>query len=491
MANICSVRIGLLVGLVTMGPSISCAQTDDFTAQYDAFKQQTRRDYGDFRNQCNAKYAEFLKQVWSEYKVLPAIPRPKDETIPPTDFPKDKENSPIKNNEVSIDGVIISVTPPQPTPIAPIQENKETEEKSFTFYYMNTPCQVRLPQDLHLHLSNNSNEAIAQAWNILAGDKMNNTIRDFLLLRLKMQLCDWAYLNIIDAFAKASYGNSNEATLLSAFIYCQSGYQMRLARTGNRLCMLYGSKHCIYEKEHFVIDDTNYYTLDQDVATLEICNFAFPQEQPLSLYISQSPLLANKSSEKRILKASFNTDMHTSVEVNMNLIRFYEKYPTSQLGEDFMTRWAMYAETPMANDIKTHLYPSLRDMLEGLTDLEAANKLLNWVQTAFVYEYDDKVWGHDRAFFAEETLYYPYCDCEDRAILFTRLVRDLLGLKCALVYYPGHLASAINFGGGAKGDFLLIDGIQFTICDPTYIGAPVGRTMPQLDNRSATVILLQ
>lgn len=29
---------------------------------------------------------------------------------------------------------------------------------------------------------------------------------------------------------------------------------------------------------------------------------------------------------------------------------------------------------------------------------EAVSRLLNFVQTAFVYEYDDKVWGCDRAF---------------------------------------------------------------------------------------------
>ena len=90
-----------------------------------------------------------------------------------------------------------------------------------------------------------------------------------------------------------------------------------------------------------------------------------------------------------------------------------------------MTKWAMYANTPLDGPVKAKLYPTLKDRIRGLSQLEAANILLNWVQTAFVYEYDDKVWGHDRAFFAEETLYYPYCDCEDRAILFTRLTQLL------------------------------------------------------------------
>ena len=96
-----------------------------------------------------------------------------------------------------------------------------------------------------------------------------------------------------------------------------------------------------------------------------------------------------------------------------------------------------------------------------------------------------------RAFFAEESLHYPYCDCEDRSILFTRLVRDLLGLPCILVYYPGHLAAAVRFSRRVDGDYLALDGERYTVCDPTYIGAPVGMTMPGMDNRSASVIRLE
>ena len=124
--------------------------------------------------------------------------------------------------------------------------------------------------------------------------------------------------------------------------------------------------------------------------------------------------------------------------------------------------------------------------------MTAVNKILNYVQTGFTYEYDDKVWGHDRAFFAEESLYYPYCDCEDRSILFTRLVRDLLGLKCILIYYPGHLASAVEFTkDNVVGDYISLNNRKFIIADPTYIGAPVGETMPKMDNKTAKVILLE
>ena len=152
----------------------------------------------------------------------------------------------------------------------------------------------------------------------------------------------------------------------------------------------------------------------------------------------------------------------------------------------------MYANTPMDDNITMSLYPSLKKQLKDKTELEATNMLLNTLQTGLKYEYDDIVWGSDRAFFSEESLYYPYCDCEDRAILLTRLVRDLLGLKCLLVYYPGHLAAAIEYSDSTvKGDYISLDGHKYIIADPTYINAPIGYTMPGMDNSSAKVIKLK
>jgi hypothetical protein len=158
---------------------------------------------------------------------------------------------------------------------------------------------------------------------------------------------------------------------------------------------------------------------------------------------------------------------------------------------NFMTRWAMYANMPFEASVRENLLPALKKYIEGKSQKESVERLLNWVQTAFVYEYDDKVWGGDRAFFAEETLYYPYCDCEDRSILLSRLVRDLLGLKVILVYYPGHLAMAVHFTEDVKGDYIELNKEHYVVCDPTYIGAPVGRTMPRMNNQTATVILLE
>ena len=98
--------------------------------------------------------------------------------------------------------------------------------------------------------------------------------------------------------------------------------------------------------------------------------------------------------------------------------------------------------------------------------------------------------GPLRTYFPDESLYYPYCDCEDRSILFSRLIRDLLGLPCVLVYYPGHLATAVCFSESVNGDYIIVNGKRFVVCDPTYIGASVGATMPNMDNSTAKVIIL-
>ena len=479
--------ISLLFGLSMF---TSSAQTDDFYAQYEKFSKHAKAEYEDYRAQCNAEYVKFLERAWKEYKVLPSIPRPKDEVVLPTIMPRQDKNK-KQAKEIPIENVVSPILSlPQPKPISPIYENDKVEEKNFSFSYMGTTCEVRLPKDLNIRMSGCESCMIATIWKQLATNAMDNTIRDFLALRLKMQLCDWAYLNLIDTFAKAFCGHGNEAVIMAAFIYSQSGYKMRLGRDCEKLYLLYGSKHGIYEKGYIVIEGINYYPLDDKVERMEISDFSFPQEQSMSLYIENAQKFTIRPSAKRKLASEQYHDVTIDSQVNLNLIQFYNTYPSSEVNGNFMTRWKMYADTPMDESVSQMLYPDIKNKIEGLSDVQAVNQILNWVQTAFQYEYDDKVWGHDRAFFAEETLYYPYCDCEDRAILFTRLVRDLLGLKCILVYYPGHLASAVCLKQQVNGDYISLDGDVYTICDPTYIGAPVGITMPEMDNRSAKVIKL-
>ena len=267
---------------------------------------------------------------------------------------------------------------------------------------------------------------------------------------------------------------------------------MRLAvENDTNLKLLYGSEHHIYNQPYFKIDGVMFYPFGKMSNQISICNAEFENETPLSLIIDSEQIVGNKLSDLRHIHSDKYPLVGIDSKVPVELVKFFDTYPTSQIGNNPLTRWAMYANVPLAQESKDIVYPQFKELLSSNSELEAANKLLDWVQTGFIYEYDDKVWGHDRAFFAEETLFYPYADCEDRSILFSRLVRDLLGLDVALIYYPGHLATAVAFNEDVYGDTMMIDGKKFTVCDPTYIGAPVGAQMPGLEYDKTEAIILK
>ena len=116
--------------------------------------------------------------------------------------------------------------------------------------------------------------------------------------------------------------------------------------------------------------------------------------------------------------------------------------------------------------------------------------MLNFVQTAFAYKSDTYQFGREKWFFGDEMFYYPYCDCDDRAILFAVLMREVLGLEAVLLDYPEHISVAVRLAANEDDDVVVVDGENFVVCDPTYINAEVGRAMPGLDGSKLKVVKL-
>ncbi len=405
-----------------------------------------------------------------------------------------KQEKPVKAHPVVIDEVVQPTPPePQPQPVEPIEEVPVEEEQTIDFTFFGTHAHVRCNANLCPKLPVARDTEVADALTVLSSDRFDNLIVDCLKLRDDLHLSDWAYLLMLRAMAEAVAGEgTNGSVLLMAYVYMQSGYKMRLASDGQKLFMLYASKHTIYEQGAFEVDGDLYYGIDGLPEKMYICQASFPREKGLSLYVNSNQQLECRPSEERTITSKAFPDVQLNTSVNLNLIDFYNTYPTSNVGGNLMTRWAMYANTPLDSLVETKIKAELGPKLKGLSEKDAVERLLNLVQTGLEYEYDTKVWGHDRAFFAEESVYYPYADCEDRSIFLSRLVRDLLGLKCVLIYYPRHLAMAVHFTERVNGDVIYLDNVDYVVCDPTFIsGAPVGRTMPDVDNSTAKAILLK
>lgn len=453
---------------------------------YTKERNAIQNDFHSFRNSINADYAAFLRNAWSNMTSFAPIPSPQDKKpVSPVVFEDNQITVPVV---IESKPIVVPKPKPSPNPISPIEQNEvQTKTQNVKFYGLDVL--VRVPNIPTLSILANEND-IASKWNDLSDGRFDNALYDLLEVRQSKQLCDWAYLKLVEKFSKDYFSNNNAASLMTAWLLCQSGYQIRIARDDNSIVVLFASNHTIFDNTYFIIDGVKYYPLENRTSNLKICNAKFKGEEPLSLAIIKEQRLGTFLSEKRLIKSSRYPNLSVSVAVNKNLIDFYNNYPTSALGSNPLSRWEIYASAPFATESASILYSQLKSSLSNCTKIEAVEQLLNWVQTGFQYAYDDIVWGHDRAFFAEETLYYPYCDCEDRSILFSHLVREICGLDVALVYYPNHLAAAVKFKEPVPGDAVNINGEKFVICDPTYIGAKIGHQMPGLDYSQVRTLVL-
>ncbi len=508
-----------------------------FADIFNDFRNDIHKEFEEFRRKNNEEYAEFVRKIWKEFKSAPALPKPKDDYIKPVVY-KEPEGQPATDRwkfldkvqnfakkvfKLSKDDVEKAKGKNRPKPASPetkkeankpaldfgtkpkeelgeqpIQEVAipESQEKFSTmpFKFFGTELSVRIDESRRLYLGKVTPDNVADLiLKQLSTKYYDNTIIDCLALRDKYQLCDWAYLLMLRALSDTFCGkDTKESALLTGYIYCQSGYKVRFGTDTKKehLYLLVGSRHFIYGKMPWMIDGDYYYPVDEKTPSLlSICEAAYPQEQKLSLFIPTAPNFTEVWGEEREIASQRYPEVKVHVKTNQNLMKFYDTYPSSRIGDDFTTRWVMYANTPMQESIKRQIYPELKKALEGKSEVEKVERLLNFVQTGLEYGYDDVVWGADRAFFAEESLNYPLCDCEDRSILFTRLVRDLVGLKCVLIYYPGHLASAVHFNEDVGGVRYLLDNEAYVVCDATYINASVGMQMP--DCTDATLIAIE
>lgn len=476
--------------------------------QFNTFRDTKQAEYDAYRRALNDAYAQFMENSWEIFAAQHAVVPPQEQPVPPVLYEKQDtppvnvhtQEQPADSTVVASDAIldfipilfnkdVITLPEPaaQPEPIAPI-EPQPTPHQLVSIAFYGTLVSIAFPMEDDLTISRVQEKELAKVWKKLSAAPYDITIKTALDARAQLKLCDWGYLQMLQAVCEKRYGKTNEAVFMQAYLMAQSGYQIRLAYNQSNLYCLVASTYNIISMSYFIVDGVRFYPLNCSNQQLSICKAAFDKEQKLSLQIQQEQQLDTDVTNTRKLVSRYGIEVE--VPLDKNMVDFYDNYPSAYLGNDIYTRWAVYANTPLESTITSALYPTLRQSIDGLSERDAVNQLLNFVQTALQYEYDDKVWGGDRVFFAAETLYYPYADCEDRAILFSRLVRDLLGLDVVLLYYPGHLAAAVAFNHDVAGDYLMYGTTKYVVCDPTYIGAPVGRAMPGMNTQQAQVIVL-
>lgn len=510
-----------IIASISYGHAYAQDNYEDFRKkmqeQFQQFKEQKHSEFEAFRDSVNREYAEFMSREWTEFKTEAAMPVPPSPE-PPKPVVADPDKKPSVDQLAFESAKPQPPVPPQPTPLLPEPEikpqpeikpepeikpqpdtkpqpdikptpdpkpqEKPTPAVSFDFY--GKQCSVQFDDAMRFSLKDNGEKSVANAWKRLSNQASIPTVNDCVNLRKSLRLSDWGYLRLVEKLSEAAFpGKKDEATLLKMFLLTQSGYKVRIGNNGSRLIILIPSDDQIYNYSYVNVNRTKYYILDSNrgPSAIRIYDQEFPREQMFSLVLREQPALPTSASTKRHLNSTYGQGISTDVAVNKNLIAFYNEYPLSN-------RWDANVYASLSDSAKAQLYPALRTAINGKSQLEAANILLRFVQTAFDYKTDEEQFGYERPLFADETLYYPYSDCEDRAILYSVLVRELLGLKTVLVHYPGHLATAVRFDADVNGDYFNLDGEKYVVCDPTYINSNVGMAMPSYKKAQAEIVKL-
>ena len=451
--------------------------------EYSSFRKEAYKSYYDFRKAANAKYAEFLKEAWKEAETEPVIAPPKVDPPVQPKCPKREADTPIAPKPLKFGGISPVKKPATPAlprlevPVVTPEDEPLILKMPVNFYGESVKIRLR-PGTGEVQLPNASEIAVSNAWKQLSDDRFELMLADCIATRDKLHLCDWGYYTLTKAVAEeyCEARNSNNSKMLQAYLMTQAGYKIRLARSNDKIYIMVPSELAIYNTPYFKMDDANYYIIDKSFTggCIQVCQAAFPGEKRFSMSMPEQPRFPFVASSQRTYKSTKFPDANLSMTVNKNLMDFFNNYPR--------VSWEIQSYASLSPETKENLYPMLKKAIEGKTEAQAANILINFVQTGFSYKTDQDQFGYERPLFGDETFFYPYSDCEDRAILYSILVRDLMGLKVALVNYPGHLATAVFFKGGAYGDYFTVAGQKFTVCDPTYIGANIGMTMPDMDN---------
>ena len=325
--------------------------------------------------------------------------------------------------------------------------------------------------------------AIADAYEALCNSDYKPLLADCAQIRKDLRLNDWGVFTLVRQVADTYCGTANESIVMQQCLLNEMGYKARMARkaTEDKMMLFVATDCSIYAHPYITLNGQNYYNLsgNNEQCQFYMCQKDSPKaKNSVGMQLKEAPLFPGTVvSSTHQAKGSA---ARVTVDVPKALMDFYKDYPQCD--------YSVYFNAPVNAAMENRILSSLAPLVQGRNEADAANILINFVQTAFQYQTDGQQFGYEKPFFVEELFYYPYSDCEDRAMLFSYLVRKLLGLDVVLLDYPEHIATAVRFNGNVSGDYLMVNGRKYIVCDPTYIGASIGMTMPRYKTVSAKVL---
>lgn len=340
--------------------------------------------------------------------------------------------------------------------------------------------------------------AIADFYKGLAEAEWGVLAEDLRARSEALALDDYAYAQFVLRLGRELAGDENRAKLLTWYLLLKSNVDARVGYVGaggtgpslpvGTVVLLVPSTVMIYSTSFFTLNNERFFavSLDQAPSPESIGRlFTYDGNVPgsprkMDMRIARTPNLG-AAPESRTLRWQYRDSTHSiTIRADRNAVRYLEWFP--------QVEWDVWFGIQMSASARETLLPALRSKLRGRSEREQVNFLIRFVQTAFAYKTDGEQFGREKPLSVDETLLYPFSDCEDRSILFAALVRELTGLEVVGLHYPGHMATAVRFREEVAGDAIVIAGQRWVVSDPTYIGADVGEAMPQFKSVTPSLV---
>lgn len=445
-------------------------------SDFESWKKNEEMRFQQFMQQDEAMFAEFLEDEWRRFsvfkgEVLDAVPKIEE---PPVygEYKKLRESQSVDSRASD----------------APKLPSEHTESlrvgDSCRFYFCNIPVSVDLFPEIDTAVNTGTPATgISQYYLAMLKRDTGSSVRGLQAIKDEYALNDWGFLHLVEQFVHSIHKNTNDLVALTWFFLLKSGIDVRIGydSQGN-LYLIVPFREMVYGTSYFTVNRTRYYLLDTQVnEPLYIYEVQNPgQPRVLSLRMDRLPLLPPVPYTRRVSFEYGGRHYDIDIEYDASLVQYFNEYP--------QTDQSLYFKIPFSTNIADSIGKVLMPIIRTSSAAEGVNIILRFIQTAFSYQTDEEQFGREKWMIPDETIYYPYCDCEDRSILFTALVRKLMELPVIALDWPGHIAAAVGINEDVGGDFILYSGTKFYICDPTYINADIGMIMPVYRNTGVTVI---
>ena len=178
-------------------------------------------------------------------------PQPKEEPkVEPKTVvePKPAPQPKVEEKPILVKKEVIKVPKPAPAPepLAPVEPKEEIPYTKTAITFYGTKVAVGFPTNETFKLAGLSEKQLAKAWTQLSSEAYDVTLNNALAMREKLALCDWGYIEMLQAVSEKKYGKSNEAVFMQAFLLSQSGYKIRMATDDDKLYMLIATQQNMF-----------------------------------------------------------------------------------------------------------------------------------------------------------------------------------------------------------------------------------------------------